>query len=396
MTDIINSVPLSSVILDNRDEATIVEQSQLRVYNASGGQLNDFTENSPVAALIQGQAFAASEFLYYVNQLPLALVIDFLKVTGVERSLGTKAKTTLTFTLTAPQQIPFTIPEGFEVVDSSGNYSFFIDATLQIPPGLVSGSVTATAENVGSAYNLAPYSINGATQPLTFLQSVVNTEPASGGTDEESIDSTVSRALTNLRLRNLVSADDYEQAAEQLMGEGSVAKAIGLLSQNKTQEELGAVHLFLLNANQEPVSQAQIAEIKNSLSSRIQLGTKLYISPMELVNVSIEIIAKLAPNIDPEEAIDDLWEAYQSYLNPSTYTVGQDLLLHEVEYQLRLTGVINNIQLISLNGEPSNIPILNDYSLPHPYSLYARLVAEDGSIYQGLRGEGESPDFGGE
>ena len=130
-------VPLSDITLDTRNEEDIVSQAQLRVYNASGGILSDFSENSPVSALIQGQAFAASELLYYVNQLPLALVVSFLKNAGVEQSLGTKAVTTITFTLISPQSSSFTIPEGFEVVDSSGVYSFFTDAPLVIPAAYI-------------------------------------------------------------------------------------------------------------------------------------------------------------------------------------------------------------------------------------------------------------------
>ncbi|UKO99355.1 baseplate J/gp47 family protein [Nostoc sp. UHCC 0870] len=387
---------IPSILIDEQNEESILEQAQLRVFNESGGLLNDFSENSPVAALIQGQAFAAAEFLYYVNKLPLALVIDFLKLTGVVRSLGTQAKTTLTFTLSNPQGIAFTIPEGFEVADESGNYIFYTDATLQIPPGLTSGSVTATAEKVGSIYNLPSYSITGITQPLTFLSQVTNVEPSTGGTDEESVDSAINRGLIQLRVRNLVSADDYEQAAEELMGEGSVCKAIGLLGQNKINEELGAVHLFLLNANQEPANLAQTSEIRNSLLSRIQLGTQLYASPMELLNISAELIAKVTPGLDVEEAMSDLWEAYQGYLNPSTYPVGQDIILNEVEYQLRLTGAIKDIQFLSLNGQPLNIPIVNGYTLPTPYSLFIKLVDEDGSVYETVFGAGESEVFGGE
>ncbi|MEH1803214.1 MAG: hypothetical protein V7L13_29440 [Nostoc sp.] len=64
MVDII----LNSIILDPRNETDIVEQAKLKVYNASGGQLNDFTENSPIAALIQGQAFAGAELLLHIQK----------------------------------------------------------------------------------------------------------------------------------------------------------------------------------------------------------------------------------------------------------------------------------------------------------------------------------------
>ncbi|BAY23707.1 hypothetical protein NIES2100_34990 [Calothrix sp. NIES-2100] len=392
MSDI-SSIPLDDVVLDQRTEEDLVSQAQVRVFNASGGQLNDFSENSPIAALIQGQAFAGSELLYYINKLPLALVVKFLKLTGVEQSLGTKAVTTLNFTLTSPQSIPFTIPEGFEVVDSSGIYSFFTDANLVIPPGLTSGSVTATAEEVGSAYNLSAYTITSPTQPLSFLSQVNNIEPASGGTDTETLDQTIARGLTELRVRSLVSADDYETAAETILGEGSVAKAIGLLSKDKTKEELGAVHIFLLNANQEPANDAQLNLVSNSLSKRIQLGTILYVSPMDLLPISGSLIAKLTPGANIDQTIADLWDAYQNYLNPSTYPVGQDVVMNEVEYHLRLTGGIVNIQTLTLNGSPTNIPLPNLYTLPTPYSLLIKLVDDNGVIYESVRGGGEPVDF---
>ncbi len=381
---------LNSIILDPKNEIDIVEQAKLKVYNASGGLLNDFTENSPIAALIQGQAFAGAELLYYVNQLPLALVIDFLKITGVTRSSGTKAKTTLTFSISSPQSVIFTIPEGFEVVDSQGKLSFFTDAPLVIPVGLVSGSVTATAEEVGSEYNISAYSITGITQPLTYLAGVTNIEAASGGSDLESEASAINRALTQIRLRNLVSSNDYEQAAEILLGDGSVCKAIGLLGGDKTTRELGAVHLFLLNSNGEPANDAQITYVKSELAKRIQLGTSLYASPIELLPISAELQYNLSPGVDPQEAFDILWEAYQDYLNPSYYPLSKDILFFEVGYALRNTGVIVDGGTLSINGTPSNIPIPNDYTLPYPYSLFMQLVDKNGVVYEALRGEGES------
>ncbi|MFS0515154.1 baseplate J/gp47 family protein [Nostoc sp. UIC 10607] len=390
-----NTIPLDSVIIDERSEEIIAQQARVRVFNESGSTLNDFSENSPLAALIQGQAFAAAELLYYVNKLPLALVIDFLKVTGVERNLGTKAKVTLTFTIAAPQSVPFNIPQGFEVVDDSGVYSFLTDNLLQIPVGLISGSITATAEEVGSVYNTPAYSITNITQPLAFLTGVTNTEAASGGTDLEEVADTITRALNQIRIRNLVSANDYEQAAEALLGNGSVAKAIGLLGKDKTTRELGAVHLFLLNADGQPANEAQLSYIKSQLSDSLQLGTSLYTSPIEQIFISAEFTAKLTIGVNPEEAFDSLWEAFQEYLSPNNYPLGQDLIFYEVGFALRNTGVIKEAGNLTLNGSPSNIPVPNTYTLPTPYSLFIQLVNEDGIVFEGLRGAGESVEFGG-
>ncbi|MDZ8259448.1 baseplate J/gp47 family protein [Nostoc sp. ChiQUE01b] len=291
--------------------------------------------------------------------------------------------------------IKFNIPQGFEVVDDSGVYSFLTDNLLQIPVGLISGSVTATAEEVGSAYNNPAYSITNITQPLAFLTGVTNPEAASGGTDLEEVSDTISRALNQIRLRNLVSTNDYEQAAETLLGNGSVAKAIGLLGKDKTTRELGAVHLFLLNADGQPANEAQLSYIKSQLSGSLQLGTSLYTSPMEQIFISAEFTAKLTIGVNPEEAFDRLWEAFQEYLSPNSYPLGQDLIFYEVGFALRNTGVIKEAGNLILNGSPSNIPMPNDYTLPSAYSLFMQLVDENGVVFEALRGAGEPPEFSG-
>lgn len=381
------TIPLDSVILDERQEEQLVSQAQLRVFNASGGTLNDFSENSPVAALIQGQAFAGAELLYYINKLPLALVIDFLKVTGVERSLGSKAVVSLTFTLTNPLATSFIIPEGFEVLDETGNLSFFTDSQLIIPPGLVVGTVSATAQNVGSTYNLPAYYITGLPQPLTFLAGVTNTLPSAGGTDAETEVQTITRALDKLRLRNLVSASDYEQAAQDILGVNSRCKAIGLLGPNKEAEVLGAVHLFLLNTDGSPATPAQLTQVKSELSTRIQLGSSLYVSPIELIEINATLICRLVEGREPEEVADELFAAYSEALDPRNYPIGQDIVLNEIEYVLRLTGGIKDIELLELNDESLNIPLPNEYTLPVAQSLIIQFVRQDGVIYEANRGQ---------
>lgn len=383
------TTPLESIIIDDRDEEKLVEQARLKVFNQSNGLLNDFSENSIISSLIQGQAFAGSELLYKVNKSILALVIDFLKVSGVERRLGNQAVVDLTFTLTSTLGSTFYLPEGYEVVDDSGQYIFLTTSVLEIPPGLPQGTVSAIAEEVGSQYNVSAYSINKLTQPLNYLSSVTNSAPANGGNDEETVDQTINRALIELRTKNLVTADDYENAATSILGNGSVCIPIGLLAANKLDEKLGAVHLFLLSSNKVPANTTQLNLVKSELSTRIQLGTSLYVSPIDLININGEVVAKLVSDEDPEIVADLLWEAYQEYLDPSTYPVDKDIILNEVEFALRSTGLIEDVQQIVLNGDTLNIPLPNKWTLPSPYSLFMQLVSSSGAVYQILRGAGE-------
>lgn len=340
MADGSEALPLPT--LDPRNETEIIEQALVRVFNASEGRLNDFSSSSVARALLEGFGFAGAELLFYVNQLPLAIVMKYLQIAEVQRRLGTKAVVTLTFTLRQALGAPYTIPQGFQVL--GGRYSFFTETILIIPEGAISGEVDAIAAEVGSAYNLPAYTIDSFTQPLAFLSSVISTEPAGGGTDEEPLAEAIARGLAAIRRRNLVTANDYEEEAVSILGEGSVAKAIGLLGGDKLSYQLGAAHVFVINGNGNEPNDAQLAELRRSMSERVQIGTALYVSPIELLNIDGDLVAKLVSGQDPDEVAEILWESLQEHLNQLSFSVGETVILKEVEYALRLSGGLNTFR----------------------------------------------------
>lgn len=377
--------------IDPRNEEELAQQSRMVVLNRSNGLLNDFSDHNPLAALTQGQAFAGAELLYYANKLPIALVLKFLEVVGAVRSLGSKATVNLTFTLTAPIGTEFLIPQGFEATNRRGDRSFLTDAGLVIPAGQISGTVSATAAETGTDYNLPAYTINQFTQPLAFLSTVVNTEASQGGAAAQTIEEAIAQALTALRRRNLVTADDYENAAIEVLGSGSRAVAIGLLGADQIGYQLGAVHLFCLDSAGIPINQAQINQVLTTLSPKIQIGTSIYISPMPILNIEAVIVAKLASGEDPEVVGDRLWATLLAYLNRNA--PGATLLIRETEYELRFVGGLEKIDQFTLNGVNSNIEMPNAFTIPQAYSLDVRLVTDTGDTISFLRGEGEPEDF---
>ena len=381
---------LETPIIDPRNETQIVDQALTRVFNASGGTINDLSSSSVARVLIEGLAFASAELLYYVNRLPLAVVVEFLKVAGITQREGTAARATLTFTLSAPLASPFTIPAGFQVTDSSGNISFLTDTQLIIPAGSVEGTVAATAETVGNSGNLAAFTLTNIVQPLSFLSGVINLQAAAGGTDAETQDQAIARGLTAIRLRNLVSAVDYEQAAINVLGVGAAAHAIGLLGQDKISYQLGAVHLFCLNANGTPPNAEQIKAVSDTLTPRIQVGTSLYVSELNTVDVDVDLVASLSPGQDPNAMADALWNALQTMLDPTIYAPGQSVILKEVEYRLRLVGGLQYIQAVTLNGETTNLAMPFPYSVPSAHSIFCTLIDEESTTYRILRGSGEA------
>lgn len=388
-------ITLTTPVLDPRNEFSLARDAEIVVFNKSDGLLNDFSDGSVAGALIQGQAWAGAEFLYYANRNLPALVIEFLKNIGETRSLGKKARASVTFSLTAIREQPFTIPANFEVKATVRNktYSFFTESIVQIPPRTASITVDVVAAEEGPEYNVPRFTIKEFTQPLNFLASVINPSPAEGGLNAESEEAFIARAIERLSLRNPVSAADFEKRAKAVLGEGSVAKAIGLLAANRVTKEPGAVHLFLLNSNGEPANSAQLNQVQAEISQKLMLGTALYVSPMELKEISGEVTAKLNPGEDPDVVADELWTAFQDYLSPTKFPVGSSVIRSEAIYNLRLTGGVDYINQLRLNGELLDVPMPNQWTSPVAYSLLMNLVTDTGLTFELVRGEGEPADF---
>ena len=368
-------------ILDPRNEQQLADQAIAIVSNRSGGLLNDFSDHSPISALMQGFAFSAAELLYYTNQLPYALVLKFLQTsTGITQSLGQKATVSLTFTLSAPLTNSFQIPANFQILGSD-NLSYFTDTILTIPPGSNFGIVSATAENVGITYNKPAYTINRITQPLAFLASVLNIGDAQGGADAESNDSLINRALLSIRTRNLVSEYDFNNATEAILGLGSKAKTIGLLGAYKISKQNGVIHVFALDVNGSPVNSSQIAQISQALIPRLMIGTQLLIDPMGILTADGVAIVHILERVDVATIAKDLWNAFKDYFNPSALIPGASVLISELNFALRTVSGLSYIEELTVNSSVDRVPMPNQYTIPKANSLNITLVDSNGNSF---------------
>ena len=368
-------------ILDPRNEQQLADQAIAVVSNRSGGLLNDFSDHSPISALMQGFAFSAAELLYYTNQLPYALVLKFLQTsTGITQSLGQKATVPLTFTLSAPLTNSFQIPANFQILGSD-NLSYFTDSILIIPPGSSFGIVSATAENIGIAYNRPAYTINRITQPLAFLASVLNVEDSQGGLEAESDDSLISRALLSIRTRNLVSEYDFNNATETILGLGSKAKTIGLLGPDKITKQNGVVHIFALDVSGSPVNSSQIAQISQALIPRLMIGTQLLIDPMGVLSADGKAIVHILERVDVATVSRDLWTVFKDFFNPSALTPGASVLISELNFALRTVSGLSYIEELTVNSSVDRVPMPNSFTIPKANSLTISLVDFNGNPF---------------
>jgi hypothetical protein len=359
-------VPLESPNLDPRNEEQLVALAVDRVYTASGNRLNDISTSSPARALIEGQAFAGAELLYYVNQLPEAMAIEFLKIAGIYRRLGVSSVVQLTFTLTASLATNFTVPAGY-VAKTSGGLTFATDTSLIIPSGQVSGAVNATCTTAGLATNTGAFTINSLTQPLAFLQSVTNLTAATGGLDAETVADVKSRAFASIRRRGLVTADDYEQEAKSLLGSSSVAYCLGNLSADKINYELGTVHLFCLNDDGSVLGSGQLISLQRALQKRSHVSAIVYVSNVDVVDVDVSVIASMQAGLSASDVSYDIFVTLGNYLKPGNLPLGKSIVLKELEHLARGVTGIQYIRSVSLAQTLTPL-IGSDFPLPYSYS----------------------------
>lgn len=394
---IVKFVPLQSPQLDPRNEEDLVQYSMDRVFTASNGTINDFSIGSPTRALLEGGCFAQAEFLYYLNQLPESIAIEFLKIMGIQQKLGSAAQVPVTFTLTISLTNPFYIPAGFQVNTGDG-ISFTTDTQLVIPAGQIQGSVSATCTQVGTIGNVAAYSIKQLSQPLAYLQGVANLQAASGGTADETIEEVKTRAFQAIRQRGLVSADDYEQRAIAVLGSGATAKAIGNLAKDKISYERGSVHAFCLNPDGSSLNDAQIISLQNDLQSKTVLGANCYVSSADKVKIAATLIASLIDGANPQTTADLMYAAINDYLTPGKLPFGEAIVLKELEYTARLAGAsgIDYLQQLTI-GISGQSQFTTNLALPYAYSvgildaLVIELVPSSGSSFFYAYGSGD-PD----
>ncbi len=352
---------IPSIILDPQNEEEVIQRAYERIRSASNGTINDFSPSSPIAALVEGQAFVNMELLWYLNQLPTALALEVFRLLGVTRSPGQTAKGDVVFILSTTLATDFVVNAGYFIPFRDAGY--VTKNTLVIPSGSIEGRVQVEATREGSDMNIAAFGLTTSGTSLTYLQTIYNPEPINGGADLETLVSTVDRAQMAIRSRDtLISVEDYEQVAAFLLGSGSKATAYPLLMANKNSEALGHIHVFLLDSSGNPPVMAVCQDIQSELRSRSFVGASVWVSPADIKQIDMEVILKV-DTID-STFVDEVFASINEYLAPSNYPLGNTLKIKELEYLVRQQTGIKEVLSVTIDKEALNTPMPNKYTQP--------------------------------
>jgi hypothetical protein len=299
--------PLPNVSIDPRNEAELVQAAAQKVYEASNNTLNDFSAGNPLSALLEGQAFAQGEFLFWMNQLPPKILTEWIgPFLGAMRRLGTPSTAQLVITIN-PSDTGTVIPAGATFLtdpQATGgeSYTFFAQDGVTIPPGETTAKLVVYSQYVGSVYNVPANSITSPAGVTASGLVATNPLPAVGGSDVESFAEVQERFFTLIRRKNPVSESDWQSFFTDFYGVGTqtVVRAgeSAQGSYNYLSDYLktsGQISLFALGPEGVELTSVQLERGQNAVNFSTPLSYEAHLYPITVsqpqYNLTVEVEA---------------------------------------------------------------------------------------------------------
>lgn len=360
----------------------LVDRALARVTSITNGELSQFSAHSPTRALVESLVFLVNEYQFQLNLVPEATLINLLNSQGYTGSLGTKSLGSVTVTLTTIPENPFIIPAPWKLKTNDG--AIFVTTETLIIDGSNNGVVNVESEVAGARYNVPSGSINSVT-PGSYTDPLIsiinNNSPTTGGTDPQTNEEAIRDGFSQIYAGNtLVNERDYVRRT-QILNPGSRAVVVPSLGADKLTVEAGAVHVFFINSDLSTPSSTQINSTRNALLPDIFIGSQIYVSPIELITINLEVIGDADGTTN---APDLIYNALKGFLDPLTWNK-PEIYYKDLEYISRDLPGITFISTVAshIDGNPpevQDIPLPNSYTLPVLGTLQVSLSTPTGII----------------
>lgn len=324
--------PIQPNVAFDLEDQEILNEIQTRIRVASNGVLTDFSPASPLAAITEGQAYATALIANNLNTLPEQFLFRFLNILGLNVEVERQSKVIIDFVKTNGFNGSVIIPRGFIMFTSDGTV-FTLDEQVVLGQALTRGIGFATSLRSGAIQNVPANTINGFSDPIPGLASINNPEPARGGANQETREAALSRGLSFLQFRHLVSPRDFEDAARGLIGSTYVVKAYSYFeiqdyvfanqdilfegeSEIDTLDEFGRRNIYLVTSDNtaKGITLTLQNRIKNYFVPRTQAGTEVkFLNPDERL-ISVEVTATGEPPVNVVNRMATVMRQNQSIL----------------------------------------------------------------------------------
>ncbi|UYE97091.1 virion structural protein [Cyanophage S-TIM61] len=344
--------PILPLQLDPRNTPALVRDTQTKIFLESGGQLNDFSAASPLSAIVEGQAYAQSELLYYLNSLPEAFTLQWFRQLGIQRSIGAKAIVEVTFTKVEGFGRVVIIPKG-TVLSTVSNLNYILDEEVRINNDELIATGRAVSERWGTVYNVAPGAIQKINLNILGLNTQTNERQAQGGKDLESIENLKTRAFTLLRRRGLISANDYENEIREIAPEASIVKIITHEERERVSEDIptGVIAVCLGDQDGKELEATIRQNLLKALRKRVPLGTAIYLTSPEVTPLETTVVIEyddevFTTGIDARAAaINDL---IASSLNIQEIPLGETFNFQQIKNNVFDFNFVNKVNSLSI------------------------------------------------
>jgi len=265
---------------------------------------------------------------------------------GITRKPGTKAKVTLTLT-----GIDGTVVPKGKVFLTADGLQFETDEDMTITNG--TATVTATAVEIGEAYNVEAGTITKQLVSISGLTSVANEEPATGGTDPETDEALVKRLYDFLQ--NPATSGNvahYRQWALEVDGVGA-AKVFPLWNGP------GTVKVLIVGNNKEPVDSTIVANCAAHIEENRPIGATVTVESAEGLEINVSATVVIDSSTTIEKVQEEFRAALDTYLKSIAFEK-YTLVYNRLAYMLLdIDGVVDYTSL-TVNGGMENITIADN------------------------------------
>ena len=343
--------PILPLQLDPRNTSALVRDMQTKIFLESDGQLNDFSPASPLSALVEGQAFAQAELLYYLNSLPEAYTLQWLRQLGIQRAVGARSVVEVTFIKKRGFNRSVVIPAN-TIVSTSSNLNFILKEEVRIGDIQSSAKGIVESEKWGRVYNVAPGSIEKINRNILGLERATNLTASQGGKDLESIESLKTKAFSLLRRRGLISAEDYQNEIALIAPSTSIVKVLSYEDKFKVpaEKQSGNIVVCVGNENGEELSLLTRTNIVRSLKTKIPLGNSISLISPEVSPVESTISCEYN-----DENFRGGLDLYASQINdivsnivsPSSLSLGEEINYQEAFNEIYNLSFVDKIKTLA-------------------------------------------------
>lgn len=351
--------PILPLQLDSRNTDALVRAIQTRIFLESGGALNDFTPASPLAAISEGQAFAQAELLYYLNNLPEAFSLQWLRQLGIQRKLGSKSIVDVSFYKVPGFQRVLIVPSGTRLF-ADGGQEFITLEEVRITEGEFSAIVTCQSDRWGSTYNVGVGQINKIEKNFAGLEFLRNEQPASGGSDIETIDQMKQRAFEVLTRRNLTTGLDFENEVRTLVPTADIVKVLTYEERNEINSLFsGNVMVCVGDENGKELSNANLSFLIDSIKSRVTIGTNVSFIPPDIIPLDVVVEVYYDPlitTVGTDVLSNQIFQELSNYLNPSNIQLGSEISYQDIVrvlYGFDFVKSVNTLDVKAMIKDPN-------------------------------------------